>query len=152
MTNARGVYAVPIAEYVTGMVLRVHQPAAWATDQAAHRWPPEPPTRLGGPRHDRGDRRLRLDRPRGRPPALGARDADPRGQAAARSVRHDTAFRVPGTGDPDGSIPERIVGVEALAEAAAEADVLVLTMPLTDASRGIIDGRGARRAAAVARG
>ena len=31
------------------------------------------------------------------------------------SDRRDIAFRVPGTGDPDGSIPERIVGDEALA-------------------------------------
>jgi phosphoglycerate dehydrogenase-like enzyme len=53
-------------------------------------------------------------------------------------VRHDPSFRVPGTGDPDGSIPERIVGVEALVETTHEADVLILTMPLTDASRGII--------------
>ena len=40
VTNAKGVYAVPIAEYVSGMVLRVNQPAAtWSADQAAHRWP-----------------------------------------------------------------------------------------------------------------
>src|SRR6188508_287910 len=39
VTNGRGVYAVPMAEYVTGMVLRIFQPtAAWAADQAAHRW------------------------------------------------------------------------------------------------------------------
>ncbi|MFL5650202.1 MAG: hypothetical protein ACJ777_02895, partial [Chloroflexota bacterium] len=40
LTNARGVYAVPMGEYVSGMVLRVHQPMeAWRADQAAHRWP-----------------------------------------------------------------------------------------------------------------
>ena len=45
VTNARGVYAVPIGEYVTGMVLRVNQPAAtWSADQAAHHWPPGDPT------------------------------------------------------------------------------------------------------------
>src|SRR5262245_553089 len=39
VTNAKGVYAVPIAEYVTGMVLRVSQPiAVWSADQAAHLW------------------------------------------------------------------------------------------------------------------
>ncbi len=53
-------------------------------------------------------------------------------------VRTDDSFRVPGTGDPDGSIPERIVGDASLAEVAAEAHVLVVTMPLTPASRGII--------------
>src|SRR3954466_7251635 len=39
VTNGRGVYAVPIGEYVTGMVLRIFQPSSfWAADQAAHRW------------------------------------------------------------------------------------------------------------------
>ena len=54
-------------------------------------------------------------------------------------MRADPSYRVPGTGDPDGSIPERIVGVDALAEVAREADYLVLTLPLTAASRGLID-------------
>ena len=52
--------------------------------------------------------------------------------------RADTGYFVPGTGDPDGSIPERIVGDALLAEVCRDADVLILTMPLTDASRGII--------------
>ncbi|HEX6867650.1 MAG TPA: hypothetical protein VF119_02535, partial [Candidatus Limnocylindrales bacterium] len=39
VTNAKGVYAVPIAEYVSAMVLRVHQPVAeWSANQAAHVW------------------------------------------------------------------------------------------------------------------
>jgi phosphoglycerate dehydrogenase-like enzyme len=42
-TNARGVYAIPIAEYVTGMVLRSRQPTGWADDQAAHHWPEDAP-------------------------------------------------------------------------------------------------------------
>ena len=37
-------------------------------------------------------------------------------------VRADTSFRVPGTGDPDGSIPERIVGDAELDAVAREAD------------------------------
>jgi phosphoglycerate dehydrogenase-like enzyme len=44
VTNAKGVYAVPIGEYVSGMVLRIRQPAArWSADQAAHVWPDEDP-------------------------------------------------------------------------------------------------------------
>ena len=45
---------------------------------------------------------------------------------------------MPGTGDPDGSIPDRIVGIEALPAAAAEADFLSITLPLTGGSRGIV--------------
>ena len=46
VTNSRGVFAVPIGEYVTGMVLRIHQPTTtWTADQDAHHWPTsEPPT------------------------------------------------------------------------------------------------------------
>ncbi len=141
VTNAKGVYAIPIAEYVSGMVLRIQQPAAaWAADQAAHRWPPfedAPLTRVV-----RGKTAVivgygsigrevarQLD-------ALGLRilAVKPRPE-----VRHDPAFRVPGTGDPDGTIPERIVGLDGLTDAVHEADVVVLTMPLTESSRGIID-------------
>jgi hypothetical protein len=43
VTNARGVYSIPIGEYVSGMVLRVHQPIeTWSADQLAHRWPDDP--------------------------------------------------------------------------------------------------------------
>jgi len=139
VTNAKGVYAVPIGEYVTGMVLRTHQPAAtWSADQAAHRWPEgEPPL---------------IDHIRGKTAVIGGYGSI--GREVARQlaalgmriiavkprpdVRHDASYRVPGTGDPEGSIPERIVGVEAFVETVREADVLVLTMPLTDASRGIV--------------
>jgi phosphoglycerate dehydrogenase-like enzyme len=138
VTNARGVYAIPLAEYVTGMVLRINQPRTWAVDQAARHWPEEPTlvtlvwgrtaTIVGyGSIGREVARRLST---------LGMRivAVKPRPE-----IRHDTAYRVPGTGDPDGSIPERFVGVDGLVAAAAEADVMVLTLPLTDASRGIID-------------
>ena len=138
VTNAKGVYAVPIGEYVSGMVLRVHQPAAtWSADQAAHRWPDEPSL---------------IDPIRGKTAVIagyGSIGREVARQLAALGMRivaikphpdarADASYRVPGTGDPDGSIPERIVGNDGLLDAAREADVLVLTMPLTDASRGVI--------------
>jgi phosphoglycerate dehydrogenase-like enzyme len=139
VTNAKGVYAVPIGEYVSGMVLRVHQPAAaWSADQAAHRWPSgEPPL---------------IDPIRGKTAVIAGYGSIGREVARQLSAlgmrivaikprpeaRADTSYRVPGTGDPDGSIPDRIVGDDGLIDAVREADVLVLTMPLTDASRGVI--------------
>jgi phosphoglycerate dehydrogenase-like enzyme len=139
VTNAKGVYAVPIGEYVSGMVLRVHQPAAaWSADQAAHRWPAgEPPL---------------IEPIRGKTAVIAGYGSIGREVARQLSAlgmrivaikphpdaRADGSYRVPGTGDPDGSIPERIVGDDGLLEAVREADVLVLTMPLTDASRGVI--------------
>ena len=140
VTNARGVYAVPIGEYVTGMVLRVNQPAAtWSADQAAHHWPPG--DRDAGRRSSAAGRRSSPATARS---VARSRASCPRsGCGSSRSrhdprTAHDPSFRVPGTGDPDGSIPERIVADATLAEVAREADVLVVTMPLTDASRGIV--------------
>jgi phosphoglycerate dehydrogenase-like enzyme len=139
VTNARGVYAVPIAEYVSGMLLRVHQPAAtWSADQAAHRWPPGTPPLVS---IIRGSTAVVA--------GYGSIGREVARQLAALGMRiiavkrrpderRDMAFRVPGTGDPDGSIPERIVDETALAEVAREADVLVVTMPLTEESRGIV--------------
>lgn len=137
-TNARGVFAVPIAEYVTGMLLRVRQPAAWARDQAAHHWPDDPPlvsilrgttaVVVGYGSIGREIARLLA--------ALGVRIVAVK---ARPDARHDDAYRVPGTGDPDGTIPERIVGLDGLAAAAREADAMVVTVPLTAASRGLVD-------------
>lgn len=136
VTNGRGVFAVPIGEYVTAAILRINQPTAtWAADQAAHRWPAD-------------------DEPlatvvRGKTAVLvgyGSIGREVARQLAALGLRiiavkprpellADPSYRVPGTGDPDGSIPERIVGVDALTEVAREADYLVLTLPLTAESR-----------------
>ncbi len=137
VTNARGVFAIPMGEYVSGMVLRIHQPSAWATDQADHRWPSEVPL---------------ISMIHGQTAVIVGYGSIGREVARQLSmlgmqivavkprpdVRHDSSYRVPGTGDPDGSIPMRIVGVEELAATVASADVVVLTLPLTDASRGII--------------
>jgi phosphoglycerate dehydrogenase-like enzyme len=141
VTNARGVYAIPIAEYVSGMVLRINQPvSAWATDQAAHRWPAGEPPLIS---IIRGKTAVIL--------GYGSIGREVARQLSAMGMRivavklrpelrHDPSFRVPGTGDPDGSIPDRIVGVAGLVDAVHSADILVVTMPLTDITRGIVDG------------
>ena len=139
VTNAKGVYAVPIAEYVTGMILRVHQPAGtWSADQAAHRWrsgePPVAEPIRGKTAVIAGYGSIGREVAR-QLAALGMRIVAVKPRPDARA---DPSYRVPGTGDADGSIPERIVGVDRLSEATREADVLVVTMPLTETSRGII--------------
>jgi len=137
-TNARGVYAIPIAEYVTGMVLRSRQPAGWARDQAAHHWPEDAPliTVL------RGSTALVV--------GYGSIGREIARQLSALGVRilaakarpdkwADDGYRVPGTGDPDGSIPDRMEGLDRLVELGRGADLLIVTVPLTDDSRGLID-------------
>lgn len=51
----------------------------------------------------------------------------------------DPGFREPGTGDPDGTVPERIVGTEALGEVLGLADFVVIAVPLTERTRGLVD-------------
>ena len=140
VTNGRGVFAVPIGEYVSGAILRVNQPTRrWESDQAVHHWPidDEPVASIV----------------RGRTAVLvgyGSIGREVARQLAALGlrilavkprpeVRVDTSYRVPGTGDPDGSIPARIVSLEALTEVLGDADYLVLTVPLTPESRHMID-------------
>ena len=137
-TNARGVYAIPIAEYVTGMVLRSRQPTGWADDQAAHRWPEDAPliTILRGATAlvvGYGSIGREIARQLS---ALGVRILAAKARPQKRA---DDGYRVPGTGDPDGSIPERMEGLDRLVELAGIADLLIVTVPLTDDSRGLID-------------
>ncbi|MEI7437045.1 MAG: NAD(P)-dependent oxidoreductase, partial [bacterium] len=47
-------------------------------------------------------------------------------------------YRVPGTGDPGGNLPDRVFTMAQQEEFLGGLDFLVLAMPLTDASRGII--------------
>jgi phosphoglycerate dehydrogenase-like enzyme len=130
---------VQIGEYVSGAILRINQPLErWAADQASHHWPVDDEPL---PSIVRGQRAVLV--------GYGAIGREVARQLAALGIRItavkprpeirlDPSYRIPGTGDPDGSIPERIVGVEALLEVATDADYLILTLPLTPESKGIV--------------
>lgn len=143
LTNARGAYATSIAQYTIGAILRVAERVDLRRDQQAlGRWPDD---------HAQGD--FLGDQIRGRTLVIVgyggigreiARLAAAHGMRvlavkANPSVHADDSFRVPGTGDPDGAIPEQIVGTDALREVAAEADFVSVTLPLTTRSRGIVN-------------
>lgn len=59
-------------------------------------------------------------------------------KARASDLR-DPGFREPGTGDPDGTIPQRIVGTDALPEVLGSADYVTIAVPLTPRTQGLID-------------
>ncbi len=140
VTNARGVYAVPIAQYVIGAVLAAaerHQ--ARAAQQARGTWPADEAAFIGRP--VRGATVVILGYGGiGREVARLATAHGMRVLAvkARPEIRADDGFRLPGTGDPDGSIPEAIVGMEELASVARKADYLAVTAPLTRVSRGVV--------------
>jgi phosphoglycerate dehydrogenase-like enzyme len=58
---------------------------------------------------------------------------------ARPEARAASGFSDPGTGDPDGSLPEQVVGIDRLAEVAAQADWFVISLPLTDDTRHLVD-------------
>lgn len=74
-----------------------------------------------------------------------ARIADALGMsvlATKRDVMHpadDDSYHEPGTGDPEGEIPQRLYPPQALASMAHECDYLVITAPLTDDTRHMVN-------------
>jgi phosphoglycerate dehydrogenase-like enzyme len=61
------------------------------------------------------------------------------------SRRADDGYRLPGTGDPEGALPDEWLGPAQLDSLLARADVVVLCAPLTPETRGIIDARALAR-------
>jgi phosphoglycerate dehydrogenase-like enzyme len=155
LTNARGVYAVPIAQYVLAAILRIaEQMATRDVAQSRHYWPSAAEEEAYTGAQLRGQTLLIVGYG-----GIGrevARLAAPFGLRilAVKSrpeIREDRSYRVPGTGDPDGSLPDRLEGLEGLDRLLPEADYVVLTLPLTAASRGLLSrdrirALGARRA------
>jgi phosphoglycerate dehydrogenase-like enzyme len=54
------------------------------------------------------------------------------------SSAHYDGWMPEGTGDPDGTIPERYYSMQELPELLAQSDAVVLTLPLTEATRHVI--------------
>ena len=143
VTNGSGLHVVPMGEYVLAAALFASERIeARLARRAAHSWP------LGDERALLTGRRLR-----GRTAAvIGYGSA---GREVARlldacgvrilalkadpSQRIDRGWHELGTGDPDGTIPARIVGPASLGDIVSEADLVVLTLPATARTRGVID-------------
>jgi phosphoglycerate dehydrogenase-like enzyme len=143
LTNARGVYAIPIAQYVTAAILRIAERVeVRRRAQERHYWPEasEEDAYTGAILREQtllivgyggiGREVARLAKP------LGLRILAVKNRP---EIRADGAYRVEGTGDPDGSLPDRLEGLEALDSLLGQADYVVLTLPLTPASRGMLN-------------
>ena len=143
VTNARGVFAVQMAEYVISGLLRVYQNVDIRRQyQAAHRWPSDAARSPLMGRLLRGQTLVIVGYGGvGREIARVANAMGMRVVAVKRrpEVRLEDGFRLPGTGDPEGLIPEQFFGPKDLNAAAALADALVVTLPLTSQTVGLID-------------
>jgi len=140
VTTASGGNAVPIAEYVLGAILSISQQHdARAANQHRRRWGWD-------------DARAALFAGGltgttvtlvgygsiGREVARLARAFDMRVLAVKRDpgARVDHGWHRPGRGDPEGILPDRMVGLDGLAAAVSEARFVVMAAPATAATRG----------------
>ncbi|MGO9056211.1 MAG: D-2-hydroxyacid dehydrogenase [Candidatus Binataceae bacterium] len=144
LTNTSGASAAMIGEYILmSMLLYSHQHHISLRAQVRHQWTPI--TRFFS----------QADSLRGK--ALGIIGYGAIGREAARlaagfgvevmalkrdpHVRRDPRFSFPGIGDPEGLIPTRWFGPEHCAELMALNDFVVVTLPLTSATRNFIGAR-----------
>jgi phosphoglycerate dehydrogenase-like enzyme len=151
ITSANGVHAVQIAEYVLTMLLaHAHHLPAMQRMQGRREWA-------------RGEQRERLEPRELRDATVGVIGYGAIGREVARlatafgmrvlatsrnpnqSPRFD-GWTPPGTGDPDGTLPERLYTLDDLPAMLAECDAVVLALPLSDRTRHLI---GARELAAM---
>lgn len=144
LTNARGCYAGAIAQFTLAAILRVAEHADARNElQRGGVWPADNDVYIGQLLRGQtlvivgyggiGREIARLAS------AFGMRILAVK---ARPEQRVDTSFHLPGTGDPEGTIPERIVGVDGLGDAFAEADFVSITLPISPGSRGVV-GRSA---------
>lgn len=143
ITTASGLFTVPIAEYVIGSLFfcAQHVPARLARARARDwddRWALSGTPLAGSTLVLVGYGSIGREIAR-LATALRMRIIAVKARPEARAA---TGFSEPGTGDPDGSLPHEIVPDARLAEAVAQADWVVLSLPLTADTRGLF-GAGA---------
>ncbi|MFQ5611483.1 MAG: D-2-hydroxyacid dehydrogenase [Anaerolineae bacterium] len=150
LTTANGIHAIAIGEYVLAMALALTRKVPKMLHyQRAREWPPGRwdkfvSTELHGATMGivgyggigRAVARLAA--------AFGMRvlalNRDGR-----RSSTVDVRWSIPGAGDPEASLPERIFSPDGLPDLLAQSDIVVLAAPLIPATRHLIDEAALRR-------
>jgi phosphoglycerate dehydrogenase-like enzyme len=137
ITTSSGIHATPIAEYVlASMLAHRWQVSRWSHCQREAEWP--------------ANRWALFTRPELRGSTLGILGYGSIGREVARlghafgmrvlAMRRsagsvERGYAVPDTGDPQGTIPERFYPPEELRAMLAECDYVVVSLPLTPATR-----------------
>lgn len=144
LTTTSGVHAASIAEYAITMVLALahrvprmvegKQRGGWPPDE--QRWPLFVPTELRGATlgvigYGSIGRELARIAKTAFAMRVVALKRDP-------TVRRDPGYGLPGTGDPDGALPDEWLAPVGLSRLLAQSDVVVMTAPLTPETQGMI--------------
>ncbi len=151
VTTASGVHAATIAEYaLTVMLALAHRVPRMVEWQRRGGWPPDRerwplfvPTEIRGATlgivgyGSIGRELARLAKTAFAMQVL-ALKRDP-------SARRDGGYVVPGTGDPDGALPDAWLSIPQLPELLERSDVVVMCAPLTAESRHMIGAEALRR-------
>jgi phosphoglycerate dehydrogenase-like enzyme len=147
LVTASGVHAATIAEYAITMLLalahRVPRMVEW---QARGGWPPdEQRWPLFVPSEVRGATLGIIGYGSiGRELARMAKAAFAMTVLACKrdpTRRQDSGYALPGTGDPEGRLPDAWLGPDELPELLARADVVVMCAPLTPQTRRLVGAR-----------
>ena len=147
LTTTSGVHAATIAEYAITVVLalahRVPRMVEWKARGAwppdAERWPLFVPSEIRGATlgivgyGSIGRELARIAKTAFAMRVLACK-RDP-------SRRADTGYALPGTGDPDGALPDAWFAPTDLGEVLRQSDVVVLSAPLTSATERMFDDR-----------
>ena len=149
VTNLSGIGSIPIAEHVFTVLLawRHHLPRLqrWQVD---HVWPRQDEVReaLAGFEELHGQTLGVVGYGSiGRQVARLARAFGMRVLALQRGTdRRDRGYVVPGTGDPEGVLPERFFAPDELHALLGESDVVVLALPGTASTNGMLDAAALR--------
>jgi len=140
VTTTSGIHATPIAEYVLASILAYRwQVPLWTRCQRESHWPSERWNLFARPELRGSTLGVVGYGSIGREAGRLAKAFGMRVLAVRRSTgRADQGYAVDGTGDPNGTIPERFYPPQALREMLAECDYVVIALPLTTATRHVI--------------
>jgi phosphoglycerate dehydrogenase-like enzyme len=147
LVTASGVHAATIAEYaITVLLALAHRVPRMVEWQGRGTWPPdEERWPLFVPSEVRGATLGIVGYGSiGRELARMAKAAFAMTVLACKrdpSQRTDSGYTLPGTGDPDGLLPDTWLGPDALPELLARSDVVVMCAPLTAQTRRLIGAR-----------
>jgi phosphoglycerate dehydrogenase-like enzyme len=150
LTTTSGVHAAAIAEYaITVLLALAHRVPRMVEWQARGGWPPdEQRWPLFVPTEVRGATLGIIGYGSiGRELARIARTAFAMRVLAGKrdpAQRVDTGYCPPGTGDPEGVLPDAWFSPEQLPELLGQSDVVVMSAPLTPATRNVIGARELR--------
>ena len=140
VTTTSGIHATPIAEYVFASMLAYRwRVPLWTRCQREGRWPSDRWNLFARPELRGSTLGIVGYGSIGREVARLARAFGMRVLAMRRSTgRADQGYAVDGTGDPNGTIPERFYPPQALREMLAQCDFVIVALPLTAATQHII--------------